>query len=228
MKIYVGLALVLVCSFGAAVYFPAEDILRGVYASPGILALFGVLYQIIRDQSAHERNLELQKKQQIFNLGATSHMANVAFDKHVEFCEIYMKEVHNTVVTLYREGPTEKAMNHASEFHALRQEYAAWLTDEINEQLFPFEQALRSLGANEHFITKTINVEQYQESRSKRIDKVYDEFKKLLTLDEKDKPDPEIAVEAVKKKVRGILDIEDLVQLRKSLISEAIKAVRTK
>lgn len=225
MKIYIGLGGVLVCSFGAATFFPAVDILRGIYASPGILALFGALYQIIRDQNAHERNLELQKRQQIFNLGATSHMANVAFDKHVEFCEIYMQEVHNTVVTLYREGPTEKALEHAAELHLLRQEYSAWLTDEINEQLFPFEQALRSLGVNEQFIKTTINSKPHQESRSKKIDKVYEEFKRLLTIDDGETPDPEIAVEVVKKKVRNILDIEDLVQLRKALIKEATKVV---
>lgn len=74
MRIYIALGVVLVFSFGAALYFPTEDILKGVFASPGILALFGVLYQAFRDKSAHERSLELQKRQQIFNLGATSHM----------------------------------------------------------------------------------------------------------------------------------------------------------
>jgi hypothetical protein len=28
-------------------------------------------------------------------------MANVAFDKHSEFCEKYMKEVHETLKTLF-------------------------------------------------------------------------------------------------------------------------------
>jgi len=223
MKIYISLGLILLFSFGAALYFPTDDLLKGVFASPGILALFGALYQIFRDQNAHERNLEIQKRQQIFNLGATSHMANVAFDKHVEFCEKYMKEVHDTVLTLFREGPTAKAMEHANLFHLLRQEYAAWLTDDINNELFPFEQALRSLGADEHFIESTRTSEKHGEVRTKKINHVFDEFKKLLTLEEGADPDPEIAVEAVKKKVRNILDIEDLVQLRKSLITEAKK-----
>lgn len=223
MRIYITLGIVFVLSFGAALFFPTEDILKGIFASPGILALFGVLYQAFRDKNTHERSLELQKRQQIFNLGATSHMANVAFDKHVEFCEKYMKEVHETVVTLFREGPTALAMEHANQFHILRQEYAAWLTDEINGQLFPFEQALRSMGAEEHFIKRTRTSEKHGEQHSKKIDRVYSEFKRLLTLEQESEPDPEIAVEAVKKKVRNILDIEDLVQLRKSLINEANK-----
>ena len=31
-----------------------------------------------------------REKQQLFDLGVTSHMANVAFDKHVEFSEKYI------------------------------------------------------------------------------------------------------------------------------------------
>ena len=227
MKTYILLICVIILSFGAAFTLPAKDILQGIYASPGILALFGVLYQILRDQSAHERKLELQKQQQIFNLGATSHMANVAFDKHVEFCGKYMIEVHDTVTTLYREGPTEQALGHAGKFHLLRQEYAAWLTDEINENLFPFEQALRSLGANEGFINNTRGNERYSEQRSERINEVFADFRRILTIEEGKEPDPEIATEAVKKKVRKILDIEDLVQLRKRLIEEAINAINT-
>lgn len=190
-------------------------------ATPGGLALIGTLYQILRDQSAHERKIELQRRQEIFNLGATSHMANVVFDKHVEFCEKYMSEVHDTVLTLYREGPTEIALSHANNFHKLRQKYAAWLTEEINDNLFPFEQALRSLGADQGLINHTND----QGLRSKHIEKVYADFKKILTIEEGQEPDPEIATEVVKKKVRKILDIEDLVQLRKRLIKEAKNAV---
>ena len=100
MKAYIPLIAVMVFSFGAAYFLPLEKVLLGIIATPGGLALFGALYQILRDQSAHERKIELQRRQEIFNLGATSNMANVAFDKHVEFCGKYMSEVHDTVSTL--------------------------------------------------------------------------------------------------------------------------------
>jgi len=147
-------------------------------------------------------------------------------NKHVEFCEEYMQEVHSTVLTLYRKGPTDLALNHAGELHKLRQKYAAWLTDEINEKLFPFEQALRSLGADQQFIATTTGHPQYNEGRTEKIHKMYDDFKRLLTIDDEKEEDPEIAVESVKKKVREILDIEDLVQLRKALISEARSSLK--
>ena len=227
MKTYIVLIIVAILSFGVAFLIPTQELMKGISASPGILALFGVLYQLIRDNSAHERNIEIQQRHQIFNIGAASHMANVAFDKHVEFCEKYMSEVHNTVSTLFSRGPTEEALKHATNFHLLRQEYAAWLTDDINENLFPFEQALRSLGASEHFVNTTAGHEQHKEQRSKHMDKAHDEFMKILSIKEGEEPDPVVAVEAVKKKVREILDIEDLVQLRKRIIVEARNAINT-
>jgi len=227
MKNYILLLAVVIISFGLAFTLPTKEILQGIYASPGILALFGVLYQLIRDNAAHDRNLEIQLKQQIFNIGAASHMANVAFDKHVEFCEKYMREVHDTVTTLFSRGPTEDAINHATNFHNLRQEYSAWLTDEINEKLFPFEQALRSLGASEQFVKNTTGSKQHHEQRSKHMDKAFEDFKTILSIDEDKEHDPVIAVEAVKKKVRDILGIEELIQLRKHIIREATDAANT-
>lgn len=227
MKLYISLSVVFVLSFVGAYILPLDDLLRGVFATPALLAMFGALFQILRDRSTYERQLQLQRRQEVFNLGATSHMANVAFDKHVEFCDKYMKEVHTTVFTLFQEGPTEQALDHANAFHRLREEYAAWLTDDINENLFPFEQALRVLGANQMFVTTTSGHGQYAEQRSESITKVFEDFKRILTIDKDQEPDPTIATEVVKKKVRDILGIEELVQLRNLLLSEAIAIVAT-
>lgn len=224
---YAVLPLVLVASFGAAYILPSTEIMRGIYATPGLLALFGALFQWVRDTSAHEHNVELQMRQQIFSLGATSHMANVAFDKHVEFCEKYLREVHETVATLYRHGPTDQALVHSNILYRLRLEYSAWLTSDINAKLSPFEQALREMGADQTFIKETSGVEEYSSQRSAQISKVYSDFKKLLTIGSDKEPDPDVAVEVVKTKVREILDIEDLVALRRKLISEAKSEPRT-
>ena len=178
MRTYGLLSIVAVISFLAAFTLPTDEIIKGIYASPGLLALFGALYQILKEQSAHERKIDLQKRQQIFNIGATSHMANVAFDKHVEFCDKYIKEVHTTLVTLYKEGPTELALSHAHTFNTIRQEYAAWLTDEINEKLFPFEQALRSMGATQTYLKTTTGSVPLNDARSKKINESFEEFRR--------------------------------------------------
>ena len=124
-----------------------------------------ILYQLIRDEAAFEHNLKIQNQQQSFGLGATSHMANKVFDKHVEFCEKYLVEVHKIANQLFRSGPTKDAVDFANSLYTLKLEYATWLTDDINNSLFPFEQALRELGAAKGFIDDTINTEKYAEER---------------------------------------------------------------
>lgn len=141
IKSYVVLALVFVSSALAALVLPVGDAFKGIIATPGVVALLGVIYQLIRDNAQFERNLFLQQDQQIFNLGMTSHMANVVFDKHVEFCEKYMMEVHETIGTLFREGPSETAMQHANNLFKIDREYSAWIPKQIALQLELFESA---------------------------------------------------------------------------------------
>lgn len=151
--------------FLVAFTLPTTEIMKGVIASPGALGLLAILYQMIKDQSSRDHEHDLLRKQQIFSLGAASHMAEVAFDKHVEFCEKYLKQVHEAVFTLYKDGPTPEAVNFGNGLYRLRLEFSAWLTEEINNELFPFEQALRELGAKEGFIRQTVGVEQYAQAR---------------------------------------------------------------
>lgn len=115
---------------------PISEFFKGVTILPAVAVLSGAVWQLFRDRLSHERNLEIQQReefvksdfqrwQDLFSLGATSHMANTVFNKHVEFCEKYLEEVHETVVTLTREGPTEKALNHSNELYSLRIKYSA-------------------------------------------------------------------------------------------------------
>lgn len=138
MKLYISLGVVFLLSVLGTVYLPMDEIFKGIFATPALIAMIGALFQLARDNAAHERKLDLQRKQQIFNLGATSHMANVTFDKHVEFCEKYMEEVDSAIGTLYRKGTTKEALPHANSLYALRREYSAWLTEGIGIQLSPF------------------------------------------------------------------------------------------
>jgi hypothetical protein len=134
-----GIASIVGVSLGITFFAPISEGYKGIAALPSVGGLVAALFQLIRDHSAHQRKLELQNEQQLFNLGATSHMANTVFDRHVEFCEKYLAEVHQLVVTLTREGPTQKALDHAGNLYSLRIEYTAWITPEI-------DQKLKSLG----------------------------------------------------------------------------------
>lgn len=218
MKNYLVLIGIAVFCFVVVYSLPTKEALQVVFATPGVLALAGIIYQLFRDQLAHDRNIELQKMQHVFNIGTTSHMANVAFDKHVEFCEKYMKELYETSKTLFRQGPTKEAIPHALNFIELRKNYAVWITEDINENLSIFEKALIRLGAASEFLEITTGNKAYKVQRQDKVTEMYENFKVILSMNGDEKPDPDIAAEEVMKKVREILNLEDLVLLRKNLI----------
>jgi hypothetical protein len=221
LKTYGILLGIFVLSVGSSYFIPADTILKAVMASPGVVAMLSALFQLIRDQATFEREQEAQQKQFQFSLGAASHMANTAFDMHVDFCEKYMDEVHEILRTLFREGDTSKVLENAGNLHSLREDYAVWLTEEIDNNLGKFEQAIRSLGANAHFISTTIGVSQYSEQRSLRIDENFELFGEILGFDRDKEINEDYAIESVKKKLRQILGVEELTGLRTHVIKEA-------
>jgi hypothetical protein len=83
-------------------------------------------------------------------MGATSHMATVAFDKHIGFCEEYVEEMSKALYTLIQDGPTYKPLN-ISDFSRIRQKWALWLTQDIEDRLDRFEDHIAKIGAAAQF-----------------------------------------------------------------------------
>lgn len=226
IKAYAVLATVFILSIGTFFLLPKVDnVIGSIIAAPGATALLAALFQLMRDEADYEKKLESQRREFQFTLGAASHIANAAFDKHVEFCEKYMKELHKTVQTLYQKGETPATLEHASELYTLRQDYAIWLTNSINTDLFKFESALRQLGANAHFIEVTANCEAHNEQRSLRIDRNFDLFSRILGLKNSNDIQEKSMVDALKTKVRAILSIQELTKLREHLVKQASNAI---
>lgn len=155
IKTYLCLAIVFIASFIAAVFLPISGFFKGIASIPLAGTLIGAIYQIFRDQAEYEKNLELQRRKQFFDLAVTSHMANTAFDKHVDFCESYMKKVQQSLKNLISEGPSSTALTDANELYKLRVDHEPWVTDEIANQLEQFESALRHLGARAGYAADT-------------------------------------------------------------------------
>ncbi|HLE64051.1 MAG TPA: hypothetical protein VI750_12960 [Pyrinomonadaceae bacterium] len=146
-KVYAVAAVVLILSFFTAWTLPTTEILRGIISLPGVGALFAVLFQIVRDQAAHERALDLQERQQLFHLGVASHMANVAFDKHVQFAEQYISKMQDGLTQLFHTGPPGESLKFYSELVDIRLSFRAWITEDLETKVMPFEDALRQMGA---------------------------------------------------------------------------------
>jgi hypothetical protein len=227
LKAYAVLGVVFALSMGAFTLVPdGRELLAGAMAAPGITALLAALFQLMRDEAAYEKIIESQAREFQFTLGAASHMANVAFDKHAEFCEKYMQELHETVQTLYREADSPSALDHAGNLYRVRRDYATWLTDRISSDLEEFESALRKLGADAQFIRTTTGHDGYAEQRSLRINRNAELFGRILGLTVQSQEIQEQSmVEALKTKARAILGVEDLTTLREHLVKRAAGAI---
>lgn len=150
--VYVVLAVAFVTFTAIAYVLPTETILAAIAGNVGVVALVGALFQLFRDQAAHEKEVWLRRDDQQFQIGATSHMANTVFDKHVVFCEEYMAEVRATVDVLVQRHATLHAVVHANRLYDIRRKHATWVTTAMSQRLSGFEDAVRTLGAKGHFI----------------------------------------------------------------------------
>lgn len=205
--------------------FDANALLAMVAGNIGLAALLGALYQLIRDEAAHKKELWLQHDDHGFQVGATSHMANVVFDKHVIFCEAYIAEVNATMVTLIREHASLKAVEHANKLYTLRAQHATWVTEAMSAQLESFEDDLRRLGAKAGLIADTAGSARDGEQRAQAIKFVYEEFDVIMAhMMKKEQVDGK-SIHTMFARVRKLLGIEELVEVRTELIQRTHKAL---
>ena len=224
-RTYGILAGVLALSFLLAWALPTTDILRGIYGLPGIGALLYALYQVFRDHAAHERALALQRDQQHFVLGVTSHMAKVAFDKHAEFCEKYIGRMQSGLSELFARGPSSQCLILASELADIRLSFRAWLMSDLQEKILPFEEALRKVGG------RSISLEGFKDEkqRARVLDEIYDVFDKIIGLPGQGKEiDKRVAPGRIMDHLQDLLGVKELCVLRSTLINEAIKTLERK
>jgi len=218
--------LVFIGSVIAVIIIPPDNIYRQLAAVPALGSLFGAILQVFRDQSAFERQLILNHQQQAFNLGVASHMANRAFDKHVEFCEEYMVEVDRIVSTLWREGPTPKATEHSKNLLELKNKYSTWITRDIINGLEPFEQIIREIGSLSG-LTKDLSGTG-DPTRPEAVKQLFKKFKEVLSIDtgqDEIKEKKKRAIKDVEDYLRSILGIEQLTTIRQRLIQQALDSV---
>lgn len=222
MKPYVAYALsiaVIVISALLVIFLPVNDETKTMFSLPGIAGLFSILVQGWRDQISHERALELQKKQHDFDLAIASHMANVVFDKQVEFTEQYSSKLYTIVRELFQEGPSDKASIYERDLRDIRIRFSPWISKDLNEKLIPYEFALGkigNLGILERATRKTVEHSDY-------VYQMFETFKEFIGLPEKEFPkESRDAANAVLEHLKDVLNIFDLEMLRRSAIRLAM------
>jgi hypothetical protein len=114
-------------------------------AAAGVAVVKYLSDSLIERQKA-QQSRDLQQTQNTFSVGATSHMATVAFDKHIGFCEEYVEEVSKALQALIDNGSAQEPLDVGS-LSRIRQKWALWLTNDIDNELEQFERRVTQLGA---------------------------------------------------------------------------------
>jgi hypothetical protein len=211
VKFYVASSVVFIASVAAAWLLPVPELFKGLASVPGVGAMLNVVIQLWREERAHERALDLLRRQQDFALATASHMANVAYDKHVRFCEAHIERTNRGLAELMRSGPSKEALTFAGDLLGIRIDHAAWLTAEIESKLLPFEAALRKMGAAEHLLD-SLSV---GERRTRVVDEIYKAFGVIVGVQQPHTDDEAaIAAAQIVDHLRDILGIKELTQLR--------------
>lgn len=223
---YIAWAVVFTASLVAVVifhFFPVSVVgdLAGV---PAIVALFGALFQLSRDSIAFERSVQLEEAKNRLTVGAMSHMANVAFDKHVLFSEEYTATAYGAMATLFRRGPHEEALVDAGALSDIRIKWAVWLAPEVIAELGKFEGALRTIGANAGLLRALRD----DEDRTEAIAQAYGTLAEVMGFEtwQGKALTRELTVEKVVEKLRKVLGIGELTNLRSELVERASRNLK--
>jgi hypothetical protein len=153
---------------------------------------------------------------------AGSHMATVAFDRYVEFCEEYTKRYYEALQDLIQTGPAEAAMVHARDLATIRQKWTLWVTADIKEHLKKFEDLMYSMGTeamltNPHFPATAPN-------HGEMIHNMHRSFCLLMGLRgwNGEKLDKQLALDNLMDGIRNTLGTNHFGQLREQTIEYAI------
>lgn len=202
---------------------PIPGLFTSLANIPWVVALIGIVLQVLRDDARHQRRLDLLFRQHDFDLGIASHMARVAYDKHASFSESYISCVYEAFLGRVGSGPSPEAGDLASKLARIRLTYAAWLSTEIEAGLHPFENALQQIADGKRRLEDL----PASERRDAIVEKVY-RFYGLVTGLEKpnSEADARIAHDAVLNHLRDLLGIPELTLLRHTLLKRALARFR--
>lgn len=201
---------------------------------PLVVALVAFLVQRMMNES--DRQLEQAAKDRdelraalaqsidhAFAFGSSSHMANVAFDKHVEFCEAYAAELRETHDTLIREGPTPQGIDHAAKLVVIRSRFALWLSPAVVARLKDLEQALRTMGADEHRLRTDPALSGLEHQQ--KVDSAFDRFFEVLGENLEEHHRRDIGLDAIVQALSKVLGVEDLTRLRESVLRKSLASL---
>lgn len=216
IRLYGLLSMIFLVSLGLALFLPTTEMLKGIYGLPAVGSLFTALWTIYRDDVAHRRQLEIENQKKFFNLSVTSHMAEVAFDRHVSFCEEYVKRILQSPIS--SKDKTSMYESFSEELKQIRNAHALWISPKINDELSACEEVWRKFG-----VASRIAQETYGELR----DTYNGKARELLEVihGQGEYPVNLTLIEKQIKIIQDILGINELTKFRADLVHQAAKTL---
>ncbi|MGY6240101.1 hypothetical protein ACW910_21700 (plasmid) [Burkholderia ambifaria] len=152
---------------------------------------------------------------------AGSHMAIVAFDRYVQFCEEYTTQFREAIAGIIQTGPHENAITYSGELLRLRTRWALWVTDDVNTRLERFEKVLRQMGSDAHLSSPELAAS--VPNQSELINRMYKAFSDLLALGNwnGEEADKDIAIATMVSHLKETLGIEQFGMLRQLTLKNA-------
>jgi hypothetical protein len=222
IRTYAILGIVVVVSLGMMIFFHffPVSVIGDLAGIPAVVALFGALFKLGRDSIAHERKLHLQEAENLFTIGATSHMANVAFEKRVSFCQEYTDAVNAALEMLFIRGAHEAALDEANNLLNVRLRWNLWLPLEIQTELIKFEGALREIGS-QSWLLRELGPDEDRREVAKKAHRTFAAVMGWKTW-QNEPVTEDVAAEKIIEGLQQVLGIRELTRMRTTLVNRAI------
>ena len=131
-----------------------------------------------------------------------------------------MKALQNGLNQMWALGPSPQCITLQSELADIRLSYRAWIAFDVDHKVLEFEAALRKVGG----IATLYNAMEHGESRTRKIEEMYDIFQSLLALPQDGKQiNEELASSRIMDYLQDLLGAKELARLRTTLIKDAIR-----
>lgn len=184
----------------------------------------GICFEYAVHDAIATQNRLIWPLQQLFNLGVTSHMANVAFDRHVAFSEQYISRMQKGLTELFQTGPRGESLKICSDLIDIRLSFRAWITEDLETKVMPFEDALRQIGA------KNIVLEGLAPGteRTRVVNEMYEIFSDVTGLKREGQVDERLAPRRIISHLQDLLEVQQLSRLRRAVVQAAIDGLERK
>lgn len=176
--------------------------------------------RIARQRLEHERRQEAVRR--AFD-SAGSHMAVIAFDKYVQFCEEYTDLFRDALRELVQTGPHKNALSYSADLSRLRTRWALWVTADVNALLEKFEKVLRQMGSDAHMSAPELAAS--VPNRAELINRMYKAFSDLIELGNwnGEEANKDLAVATMISLLKETLGTEQFGRLRQLTVNSALR-----